>query len=247
MFASRKIYLVTGASRGLGRGLVDQLLTRQNTIVIAAFRSLDTFAAVELQQSTIAQENGTKRLIVIKIDSASPTAPFTAIQILQQEHPEIDHIDVVIANAAYIPQPAPLLNTAPQVLKDSFQVNTIAPLLLFQATWHLLQKSAAPKFIGISASIATIGKMADWPMPMTAYGSSKSALNYVVAKMHHEVKDLVAFTVHPGWVQTDAGNAVATSAGMGAAPDAVEDSARWVLGKVSEPTLCFVQVFRLIR
>jgi NAD(P)-dependent dehydrogenase (short-subunit alcohol dehydrogenase family) len=37
-------------------------------------------------------------------------------------------------------------------------------------------------------------------LPVTAYGSSKAAVNYIVRKIHFENPDLIAFPIHPGYV-----------------------------------------------
>ena len=118
---------------------------------------------------------------------------------LQNEH-GIDHIDVVIANAATLAPPASTTTASIDDLRHSYQVNAFAHLLLFQATWPFLQKSKSPKFVSISTCVASISKMVDYSWPTAIYGSSKAAMNYIMKKMHHENDELVAFAVHPGSV-----------------------------------------------
>ena len=187
-------YLVSGSGRGLGRGLVSALLQRPSTTVIAALR--DPFSGNAKELSTLAAANGSK-LITIKIDSESDVDASEAVDKLQNEY-NVDSIDCVIANAAIVPTPAPAATTSVEDFRRGFQVNTMAPLLLFQATWPLLQRSANPKFVGISTCLATISKMEDWTWPTVSYGTSKAAMNYIVRKMHFENENLVAFVVHPG-------------------------------------------------
>ena len=188
-----QVYLVTGASRGLGKGFVAALLQRPDTTVIAAVR--DTASAPE-RLSNLAAGSGSK-LIVVKIDSESDTDAQTAVQTLEAGH-AINHIDVVIANAAAAAPGAKVSDISINDIRQNFQVNAFAPLLLFQATWPLLQRSKSPKFIGISTCVATIGKMQDWAWPIASYGSSKAAMNYLVRKMHFENDELVTCVVHPG-------------------------------------------------
>ena len=89
------VYLITGASRGIGRGLVETFLARSNTTVIAAVRDPASAPSQSLQSLS---KGDSSRLIVVKIDAKSPTDPAAAVKTLQTEH-SIDHIDVVIANA----------------------------------------------------------------------------------------------------------------------------------------------------
>lgn len=189
-------YLVTGAGRGLGKGFAAALLQRPNTVVIAALRDPASSNADSLQNLPKASDS---KLILVKIDSKSDTDPFEAVAKLQNEH-NITNIDVVIANAAAIgAQPAPVSTASADGFRQDFQVNAVAPLMLFQATWPLLQESKSPKFIGISTCLATISKMDEFPWPTASYGMSKAAMNYIVRKAHFENDDLVAFVVHPGW------------------------------------------------
>ena len=192
--SSKQVYLITGAARGLGKGLLTTLLKRQETIVIAAVRDPNSSNSKVLLNLTSAEGS---RVILVKIDSESDEDPARAVSDIQAIH-NINHIDAVIANAAIAAPPAAVASASIDDFRQIYQVNAFAPLLLFQATWPLLQKSKGPKFIGISTCLATIGKMEDWTWPTVAYGSSKAAMNYIVRKAHYENEGLVAFVVHPG-------------------------------------------------
>lgn len=55
------------------------------------------------------------------------------------------------------------------------------------------------KFVFIGAPIGTITKMEEVARaPLSAYGVTKLAANYLVRKFHFENKWLVAFVVDPG-------------------------------------------------
>lgn len=69
------------------------------------------------------------------------------------------------------------------------QVNTNGPLVLFQATYTLLQKSAKPKFIVVSSGMGSITIGANLPVNTYAYGASKAAVNWVTRKLHHDFPD----------------------------------------------------------
>ncbi|KAA8652006.1 uncharacterized protein ATNIH1004_000906 [Aspergillus tanneri] len=88
------IYLITGVNRGLGRGLLVIFLSRPNTTVIAGVRDPTSPSSQSLQTMS----SGTpSKLIMVKIDSGSPTDPAVAVQHLQVQ--EIAHIDIAIANS----------------------------------------------------------------------------------------------------------------------------------------------------
>ncbi|CAF1499861.1 unnamed protein product, partial [Rotaria sordida] len=69
-------------------------------------------------------------------------------------------------------------------------------------------------------------------------GASKAAVNYVTKKIHQEHKKdgLIAFPLHPGFVQTDLGNPFAKSVGMDQAPVTIEDSIKGQLKVIDGAT-----------
>jgi norsolorinic acid ketoreductase len=86
------VYLITGASRGIGYGLVEHLLKLPESIVIATCRSPSTTTVFdELQQ------NYGSRLVVMMLDVTSEWA----FEVLKGQLVEksINSIDVLIANA----------------------------------------------------------------------------------------------------------------------------------------------------
>ena len=95
--------------------------------------------------------------------------------------------------------------TSAEDLRESFETNTIAPLMVFQAFWPLMQKSAAtPKLVMTTSSVGSITQME--PMPGGAYGPTKAALNWITKSLHHQHERLIAIALHPGWGQDAHGN-----------------------------------------
>jgi NAD(P)-dependent dehydrogenase (short-subunit alcohol dehydrogenase family) len=86
---------------------------------------------------------------------------------------------------------------------EHYQVNVVGPLLLFQATAELLDASPEPKFFTISSAVGSISYQENLPLESSAYGASKTALNFLSARIHFENPKISAAPVHPGWLQTD--------------------------------------------
>ena len=229
---SGKTYLITGANRGIGKGIVSELLLRSETTVIAAVRNPqdDTSKALDRLPKS---ENS--RLILIKIDSGSETDAQAAAETIQKDL-GITRLDVLIANAGISKYYGPAATTPALEVKEHFTVNALGPLLLFQAFWPLLQHSPEPKFVAVSTGAASLTDMGTLPLPVAAYGSSKAALNYIVRKIHFENESLVAFVISPGWVQTEMGNGGAKAVGMEKAPVTLEQSVHGILQKVDGAT-----------
>ncbi|KAI3532859.1 short-chain dehydrogenase [Colletotrichum filicis] len=161
---SRTTFLVTGAGRGIGLGLVASLLLRPS--------------------STNLPKGGGPKIIIVKIDSSGETDPAKAVSILQRDH-SITALDVVIANAGIAHSSGPVIKTSTFAIRDHLAVNTIGPLLLFQATTPLLRarKTGRPVFVAVTSILA--------------------AMNWFIRRLHFEEMWLTSFLLHPGTVATD--------------------------------------------
>ncbi|KAJ6141768.1 hypothetical protein N7497_010867 [Penicillium chrysogenum] len=199
------VYVVTGANRGLGLGLTKRLLERPATTVVASVRSHDAATSLRSDIESVAVgENST--LHIIELDFSTALSPDEITTAFAAAVSAVTHIDVVICNAGFPTPMTPALVTSAEDLRKSFEVNTIAPLLVFQAFWPLMQRSASPpKIVVISSSVGSI--TCQEPFPGGAYGPSKAASNWLTKALHlqNEADGLVAFALHPGWVQTRAG------------------------------------------
>ena len=169
------------------------LLNRPRTTVVAAVRNTASATTHSLEVLPKASKS---RLVIVKIDSSSPSDPKSAIADLETVQ-GILHIDVVIANAGVSLGMTKVLDTSSEQMKETFEINSVAPLLLFQAAWPLLQKSLRPKFVAMSSSMGSIGQMLE--TPGLAYGMSKAALDYLAKKIHVEHETVTAVALHPGY------------------------------------------------
>ncbi|KAL6879369.1 NAD(P)-binding protein [Trichoderma novae-zelandiae] len=230
------VYVITGGNRGLGLGLVKSLLARTNTTVIATVRNEE--AASTLTEETAAVQKGPGSILLIaQLDFSAVSSPATVRDAFRFD---MDHVDVLINNAGGTFPMVSAAETTAHDLLAAFQVNTIAPLLVFQALWPLLKQSQAPKLIMMTSSVGSIAEME--PVPGGAYGPSKAAQNWLTRALHLETKDsgLITIALHPGWVQTRAGHFVADQWGfLSGPPDTIESSVEEMLkiiDKASEET-----------
>ncbi|KAK9428008.1 NAD(P)-binding protein [Lipomyces doorenjongii] len=232
--ADSTVVLITGVSRGIGKTLLETYLLRPYHIVIGSVRDKTAPNAQELETLPAAEGS---RLLLIKIESTSFTDPAVAIKDL--EAAGIDHIDVVIANAggagemAFIPMDLVGVDT----VTDVFNVNTLGPLVLYQAVRALLQKSKVPKWVSVTSAAGSIGNLESFQAHVVpAYGLAKASLNWVTVAAHSANKWLIAFAVHPGLVQTDPGNKAAKAMGLEQAPHTKRQSIDAIIGLVDNAT-----------
>lgn len=188
------IYLITGANRGIGRGLAETFLARPNTTVIAAVRDPASASSQSLQSLP---KGNSSHLITVKVDSKSSTDPTTVVEALQKEN-GIDHLDVVIANAGISQDFSPVHGVSIPVLQEHIEVNAYGPIYLYQAVYALLKKSKKPTFVGLGSPIGSIGGMEQRPYSCAGYGPSKAILHWITRKIHFENEDFVSFVADPG-------------------------------------------------
>lgn len=132
------IVLITGANRGLGKGLLERYLAKPDHVVIAANR--DPAHPTSQALSDLPKAPGS-RLVVVKIDACVDQDPFDAVKELQGSH-GIEYLDIVIANAgvSYIWPKVADLKIAD--LKGHIEPNVYGVITLYQATRPLLKKSS---------------------------------------------------------------------------------------------------------
>ncbi|KAL2867506.1 SDR family oxidoreductase [Aspergillus lucknowensis] len=231
-------YLVTGASRGLGKGFISAFLQRPDSIVIAGVRNPATQSPSLLD---LPKADSTT-LLIVKLDCASKTDADDAVQSLIRDH-AIAHLDVVVANAAIAANYGPASTMPVEYLEEHMQVNAYAVLLLFQATRVLLQAAVTqdsrkcPQFICVGAPISTITEMERCARaPLTNYALSKLAACYLVRKFHFENRWLVAFIVDPGHIQSDMGAQAARLFGRKEAPTTIDESVSGICARMAEAT-----------
>ncbi|KAJ6545469.1 hypothetical protein B0H19DRAFT_1075776 [Mycena capillaripes] len=220
------VYLITGANRGIGFGLTAVLAARPNTIVFAGARDP---AAQSLKDLAAKYPN----VHAVKLTSGDKADNEAAIAQIQKT---TGQLDVIIANAGISNYYGPLATTPISEFHDHYSVNTVGPVVLFQAAHALLLTSPthAPVFAIISSSAGSIGGY--FPLHAAAYGASKAAANFLVKVLDDENPSLVALAIHPGWVATDMGNMGAVANGMPQAPVRVEDSVAGILSRVDGAT-----------
>ncbi|KIV97876.1 hypothetical protein PV10_01577 [Exophiala mesophila] len=208
--ASSTNILISGANRGLGKEFVKQYLARPNHIVVGTVRNVKSADALDLLNLPTAE--GTK-LVLVKIESTSTTDAFEAVKELQAQG--IWKLDVVIANAGTVGQQGPMESINPQNVAEVYMVNSVGPTFLFLAVKPLLDKAESPKWMAISSAVASIQDFQKYSFfKMYPYNASKAALNHFTKTIHVDFPDIVAFSVSPGFLETDMGRGAVKAYGL---------------------------------
>ncbi|GMT35548.1 hypothetical protein PFISCL1PPCAC_26845 [Pristionchus fissidentatus] len=197
--------LVTGANRGIGLGIVRQLLVEPSvSTVIATARNVDS--AKELKALA-----GPK-LHLISLEVVSPESIDNAVKKVSEIVGDAG-LDVLVNNAG-IGYNVPLNGEIDKAkAMEQLEVNSIAPLLIVNKFYSLLKKASAKRgsaqIANISSELGSIesAKYLYIGLPAAVYAMSKSALNMLTRRISVEWQNdkIRATSFCPGWVKTDMG------------------------------------------
>ncbi|KAL4732075.1 hypothetical protein ACLX1H_001082 [Fusarium chlamydosporum] len=222
------VYVVTGGNRGIGLGLVKALLARPNTTVFATVRNDKSQSSLESALHGAPKGNGST-MSIVQLDFSTALTPDHILAAFN-----IDHVDVLINNAAASFQSYPVLEIPVNDLRSSFEINTIGPLTVVQGLWPLLQKATAPKVVNVSSSVGCITFQ---EVVAGAYGPGKAALNWLTRALHMQNEGLIAFALHPGFVSIDMGDSAAAEWGFPLSMlESVESSVKGMLAIIDGAT-----------
>ncbi|KAI1474229.1 NAD(P)-binding protein [Daldinia eschscholtzii] len=189
------VVLITGAGRGLGNTLAQIYLSRPNHTVVGSIRDEKAPGVSELKASP---KGSGSQLLLVKIESSEPGDAKRAVEEIRAAG--IEHIDIVIANAAISPPIVSLETVNLDEVVDAFKVNAVGAIALYQACHPLLEKSGNGKFVTVSSAAGTIGAMEPYKAHTApAYCVSKAALNWITMAAHCGNKWLTAVAVNPGY------------------------------------------------
>jgi NAD(P)-dependent dehydrogenase (short-subunit alcohol dehydrogenase family) len=187
--------LVVGASRGIGLGLVRELLN-QHWHVIATIRDKTQIPA-DLSQLLIGHPD---QLELAELDLNQVQ---TADSILNQ-YPE-HSINLLLVSAGILgPEHQRVEQCTPNEIANLFWVNSIAPVSIARKFLPLMKSKGVIAFM--SSRMGSVALNDDGSMEL--YRASKAALNSITrgfAINEAIPAEIGVLNLHPGWVQTEMG------------------------------------------
>jgi len=121
-------------------------------------------------------------------------------------------IDVLICNAGVggnREQTGQILGAFdPEIMRQIFDINAVAPLIMAEAFVDHVVRSQQKKLIALTSSLASLANNGGGRY---AYRASKTALNMEWNCLAKELgsKGVICVVLHPGWVKTDMGGPMA--------------------------------------
>lgn len=186
-------YVVTGGNRGIGLEFVDQLTARGDEVVATARNPSD---ARQLQ--LLADERD------IEIHSLDISEPQSVASFGRQLNGR--NVDVLINNAGVLHRGGgPHEGFDYDEIQADFEVNVKGTLRVVEELLENVAAEGGGKIVNLTSkmgSIADNGSGGSY-----AYRVSKAGLNMATKSLALDLEDddIVAFVVHPGWVQTRMG------------------------------------------
>lgn len=196
------VALVTGANSGIGEAVAHQLAKQPDHHIVIAARNPE--AGAKVVADIVAAGHSASS---VQLDLTSDESIAKAVQHIKDAHGKLD---TLVNNAGGGVDQIPGLTTR-EIFTQDFNLNVTGPAVLTNSLLPLLLKSAAPRVVFVSSSLASItmscDKTSPWYNPgydATGYGSSKAALNRLVGHYSRLLADAggLVNAVCPGFVKT---------------------------------------------
>jgi NAD(P)-dependent dehydrogenase (short-subunit alcohol dehydrogenase family) len=205
--AERRVALVTGANRGIGREVARQLASRGLVTI---------FGARDPRQAEVAaREVGGHARQLDVTDQASVDRLLAGIDA------EFGRLDVLVNNAAVgYDEDRRAGEVALAAVEATLATNLVGPWRLCLAALPLMRRGGYGRIVNISSGSGSFAETEQDRDPSApAYSVSKAALNMLTLKLAYELMgtNILVNAVCPGWVRTDMGGPYADrSVGEGA-------------------------------
>ena len=186
---SGRVAIVTGASRGIGRAIAQQL-SRQGAVVIAAARGENARPVVE------EIESAGGRAEALALDVTEPGAAERAVAEVLERHSRID----VLVNNAGITRDQLLLRMKREDWDAVLATNLTAAFTLTQAVLKPMVRQRGGRIICISSVVGMSGNAGQ-----ANYAASKAGLIGFTKSLALEVgsRGITANVVAPGLIETE--------------------------------------------
>ncbi|KXS16379.1 NAD(P)-binding protein [Gonapodya prolifera JEL478] len=198
-----KVYVITGASRGIGLELVRQILAKNACTAIVVGTVRDEIKSRSAFESIASNSGG--RLKLVKLDTTSEESIKGAAEHVSRFFP--DGIDVLINNAGIMERDPSDVEAKASTLESTFHTNVLGPILVGQYFLPLLRKRTTRIIANMSSPLGIVGAQILPGSGLLAYRMSKASLNMVTTRWAKELasENFIVVSYSPGWVKTDMG------------------------------------------
>jgi NAD(P)-dependent dehydrogenase (short-subunit alcohol dehydrogenase family) len=210
----RRVALVTGANKGIGRGVAEQLAALGMTVLVGA-RDLGRG-----EESAVAIRAAGGDAHAVTLDVTDRATVQDAAKWVEER---FGHLDVLVNNAGITGSgqvsPDEAHDQVPSsvdldMVRAVFETNVYGVITVTNAMLPLLRRSPAPRVVNVSSHAASLSLTSDLDgpfaalLPSAAYAPSKSALTALTVQYAKELREdgILVNAVAPGFVDTDSNN-----------------------------------------
>ncbi len=192
----KKVAMITGANRGIGFEVCNQLAQSGSTVLLTACNSTKG-------------EDASKQLIdkgldviFYQLDVSNKNNIKSISEELEQK---FGRLDILVNNAAILYDNGQFtINADLDIVSKALTTNLYGPWLLCQAFIPWMKRNGYGRIVNVSSGAGSLHYM-EGGIP--AYGISKVALNALTRKLASELRGtgILVNSVDPGWTATDMG------------------------------------------
>ena len=186
---AKKVWFITGASRGFGRVWAEAALNRGDRVAATA-RTLESIAGLKKKYGA--------EVLTLELDVTRPEQVKSAVE---QSHAHFGRLDVVVNNAGY-PLVGAIEEASAEDVRALYDTNIFGTLSVIQAALPLLRKQGGGHIVGVSSTLGHV------TMPLIGYYcSSKWAFEAIHESLAMEVQPfgIKVTIIEPGAYATEFG------------------------------------------
>jgi NAD(P)-dependent dehydrogenase (short-subunit alcohol dehydrogenase family) len=201
---TRRVALITGANKGIGFEIADQLAAKDLIVLVGA---RDENKGIEARDKLRAKGGDAH---YVNVDVADPVTIQAAMDHIAEK---FKRLDVLINNAGILIDPqAHILDLDLNTLKNTLITNAFGPLLMSQASAPLMKRKNYGRIVNMASTLGSLTEMVDPDSDYAgvlspAYRLSKTVLNGLTALLSKELRgtNILVNSACPGWVRTEMG------------------------------------------
>jgi NAD(P)-dependent dehydrogenase (short-subunit alcohol dehydrogenase family) len=187
-----RVALVTGARRGIGAAIAEELANQQTSVVVHHLSSNGEAAAVVER----CRERGAPDAFAVEADLTDPDA---AARLAREVEERVGGVDVLVNNAAAMERNG-WQSTTLEAWDDVLRVNLTAPFVLSQAVLPWMCERGWGRIVNITSVTVRLGRRGG-----VAYISTKAGLVGLTRTLAMEVGEsgVTVNAVSPGAIRTE--------------------------------------------
>lgn len=175
----KRIALVTGSTRGIGREVARQLEARGHEVIVVGRKELE----ISDERSVDAMGERVER--------------------------DFGRLDVLVNNAAILlDEGKSIVDVDPREFEETWRVNVLGAFLMIKRFAPLLRKSGHGRVVNVSSGAGQLSSMASYAPSYSTSKAALNAITILFANALRRDRVLVN-CADPGWVRTDMGGSAA--------------------------------------